>query len=237
MRLSPLAILLGAAACAVVPVMEPPEPPRLEGSVPAIGRQLDLEVEGRGTPVRLQGVTGRVTAVCVLGEGEGDGAPAEAPEPMPTAPEAAAPAEAPAEAGAIAEAEEPPEPAAAEAAGTADANRVDADEAAPAAEAAPGTRLPQLAPPARQVLGACTDALSTLRDRISVVALTTDAALDLDRLPLRTFRDPGGKALEESLDLEPVSQVIVVDARGRVAEILAPGQAGRLRTAVERLVR
>jgi len=213
MRLALAAALLGAAACAQIEPVEPPEPPRLEGNVPAVGRDLDLDVEGRGTPVRLQGVTGRVTAVCVLGTGQG-ATPAPAPPPP-----------------------EPPAPAAAEEAGTADANRVDAEENAPAAEAPPGRSLPPLAPAAREVLDACRAALADLRDRIAVVALTTDPELDLDRIPLRTFRDPGGKALGEKLDLQPVSQVIVADTRGRVAEVLSPAEAGRLRAAVERLVR
>ena len=159
MRLAFVSFALFATACATIPTVEPPEPPRLEGDVPAIGRTLDLEVEGRGTPIRLQGVTGRVTAVCVLGAG---GAP-----------------------------------------------ELDAE--------------------ASQVLGACQDALAELQDQIAVVALTTDGDLDLDSLPLRAYRDPGGKALEEKLELEPVSQVIVVDNRGRVAQVLPAGESGRLR--------
>lgn len=257
MRLALAAALIGATACATIEPVEPPEPPKLEGNVPAIGRQLDLEVEGRGTPVRLQGVTGRVTAVCVLGAGKGatqeaaPAPPAQA-EPQPTADAATADA---AKAGATTDdaaksdtttndaakadaitADAAPA-GAAEDAGTADENRVDAPEEAPAAEAAPGTRLPPLPASARTVLEACTSALAELRDQIAVVGLTTDPVLDLDQMPLRTYRDPEGKALEEKLELKPVSQVIVVDVQGRVAEILAPADAGRLRTAAARLAR
>ncbi|WP_373046072.1 hypothetical protein [Vulgatibacter sp.] len=187
MRRLSLAALLVAAACAQPEIVEPPDPPRLVGEVSAIGRPLDLEVEGRGTPIRLQGVTGRVTAVCVLGSG--GGAPATG-----------------AGGGGGAEAAEPP------GAGT-------------------------LVPEADQVLRACEKTAARLADRIAVVGLTTDATLDLDRLPLRTFRDPQGEALRESLDLEPRSQVILADQQGRVAEVIGAGELERLETAAARLVR
>lgn len=66
-----LLVLLSLAACAEIEVMEPLQPPKMRGSIPAVGRPLDLRVEGQGSVVRLRGVTGRVTAICILG-GEPD---------------------------------------------------------------------------------------------------------------------------------------------------------------------
>ena len=203
--------LLGANACAEVETIEPPEPPQLVGAVPAVGRRLDLEVEGRGTPVRLRGVTGRVTAVCVLGtEGPAGAEPALARrEAMP---------QPPAEAGEVA----PPAPAAER-------------EAVPQPPAE--RQAPLLDPAADRVLRACEDVAARLADRIAVVALTTDRDLDLDRMQMRTFRDPDGKALAESLDLPARSQVVLLDQQGRVADILPPDELHRFETAATRLVR
>lgn len=62
------ALLFLAAGCATPEVAERPRPPTLTGERPAIGRLLDIDVRGgEGATIRLEGVKGRVTAVCVLG--------------------------------------------------------------------------------------------------------------------------------------------------------------------------
>ena len=261
------AALLAAAACATVEPVQPPEPPRLEGAIPAIGRRLDLEVEGRGTPVRLRGVTGRVTAVCVLGSGSGPVAGAAAPpepegeRPIRPAPEAgpmppASPApEAGSEPEAVAvepvapasdgeAAREAQEPEAGGAPGMPPPEREAAADAAPVPAPPPAGEIPQpparreaprLAAGARQVLDACQRVADALEDRIAVVGLTTDPALDLDAMPMRTYRDPGGKAIRASLELEDRSQVILVDQQGRVAEVFGTDRVGELDGAARRL--
>lgn len=60
-------VLLGAIGCASPEPMERPSRPTLVGDRPAIGRLFDIDVRGgEGAAIRLKGVKGRVTAVCVL---------------------------------------------------------------------------------------------------------------------------------------------------------------------------
>lgn len=237
MRRPPLAILLlglPGVGCATLPEVEPPVPPALEGPVPAIGRTLDLEVEGRGIPVRLQGVTGRATAVCVL----------TAPEPAPSPP--APPPEglggegtggeepAGAEEGVRPSAPAPPEGLGGEETGE--------EEPAGAEEAVGPSPAPVAAgwgafPDSLRVLAACEDLAKQLADRIAVVGLATSRQVEVERIRLRTYLDPGGEALSLVLDLPARPQVILVDVRGRVARIVGVDELPRLLEAARPLAR
>jgi len=46
-----------------------PAPPQAEAKEPPLGRVLKLELEAAGQPLLLEAVVGRVTVLCVLGEG------------------------------------------------------------------------------------------------------------------------------------------------------------------------
>lgn len=61
------ASLLWGVGCASPEPAERPRRPTLTGERPAIGRIFDLDVRGgEGATIRLKGVKGRVTAICVL---------------------------------------------------------------------------------------------------------------------------------------------------------------------------
>lgn len=63
-----LILLLGAAACAAGPEPARLEAPRVESDDPAIGQPFSVELPRGERSVRLEGVRGRVTLVCILGD-------------------------------------------------------------------------------------------------------------------------------------------------------------------------
>lgn len=61
--------LLAAGACAVGPPPARIEAPRMESEDPTIGRPFTVELpRGGERSVRLEGVRGRITLICILGE-------------------------------------------------------------------------------------------------------------------------------------------------------------------------
>lgn len=135
------AILLSCAA----PGGPRPEGPALYGEDPGAGQQFSLDLTDGGRPIRLEGVPGRVTLVCVL--------------------------------------QEEPE----------------------------------------RIVHACVNQDRIWGDRVAVVGLATNGQL-LEDVPFRVYLDPQGEELGRSLQLGPYSQVIVVDVRGRVAQVVPLGR-------------
>lgn len=250
-RLLFLAPLL--ASCATPEKVERPEPPQLEGDRPAIGRKLDLELPADGgEAVRLRGVTGRVTVVCVLG-GNGNGAGEKGTKPGD------AKQEPPHTGGA---GEQPLEviPASALRQEVGPASPFDPSNSVPPGEKEEDKKLkdptlPEPPPPegaeeaqaeplptdevpggAKTARDTCAGLAERWQDRITVVGLVTDPAIEQTQVPFRIYRDPKGAALQEDLELSPVSQILLVDNQGRVARVLPPGGGDDLDGSVERLV-
>lgn len=150
--------LLLLVSC-VGPESSRPEGPTLTGEIPAVGRPFSLDLVDAGRPVRLEGVPGRVTLVCVLQE------------------------------------------------------------------------------EIEQIVTACMDQSQRWGDRVAVVGLATNGQLlDPTVLPFRFYLDPQGEELTRSLNLQPYSQVVVVDVRGRVADSVPLGRIDSLTPIVSRLI-
>lgn len=135
-----LGAALVASACAVGPRQAPRiEAPRPESEDPSIGQPFAVELpRGGERSLRLEGVRGRITLVCVLGEA------------------------------------------------------------------------------AERVADACADVRDRWRDRVAMVGIWVSEPGDLTGLPFRAYVDPGGEALRRELQLDPDSQVLVLDVRGRL---------------------
>lgn len=51
---------------------------------------------------------------------------------------------------------------------------------------------------------------------------------DLTGLPFRAYVDPGGEALRQGLEVAAVSQVLILDVRGRLVSVLGLDELGGL---------
>lgn len=145
-----------AAGCVIGPEPARVEAPRIEAEDPVIGKPFEVELPRGERSVRLEGVRGRITLVCILGES------------------------------------------------------------------------------AERVADACADVRDRWRDRVAMVGIWVREPGDLTGLPFRAYVDPGGEALRQGLEVDAESQVLVLDVRGRLVNVVGLEELSRLSEEVAR---
>lgn len=144
-------------ACAAGGRTAPLEGPSPQSDDPVIGRPFRVELpRGGERTLRLEGVRGRITLVCVLGES------------------------------------------------------------------------------AERVADACAGVRERWRDRVAMVGIWVGEPGDLTGLPFRAYVDPGGESLRRELQIDPRSQVLVLDVRGRLVRRLGLDELDALQDDIAR---
>lgn len=78
------------------------------------------------------------------------------------------------------------------------------------------------------VAEACSGVRDRWQDRVAMVGIWVSEPGDLTGLPFRAYVDPGGEALRQGLEVAAVSQVLILDVRGRLVSVLGLDELGGL---------
>lgn len=143
-------------SCAIGPEPVRVEAPRVESEDSIIGKPFAVELPRGERSVRLEGVRGRITLICILGEF------------------------------------------------------------------------------AEEVAEACASVRDRWQDRVAMVGIWVREPGDLTGLPFRAYVDPGGEALRQGLEVSTESQVLVLDVRGRLVNVIGLDELGGLLDEVAR---